>query len=117
MDRLQELLDRQKELDGFIAERRGLTFENREWVRKKCVAMIVEASELLNEVDYKWWKEPKKDNDAEIKEEIIDILHFFLGMCNDAGLTSDEIYDVYMKKNDENHKRQTGESKKNGYKS
>ncbi len=117
MDRLQELLNRQKELDGFIAGRRHLDFDGKEWARKKCVAMIVEASELLDEIGYKWWKEPKKDNDAELKEEIIDILHFFLGICNDIGLSSDDIYEIYMKKNDENHKRQTGKSNKKGYKS
>lgn len=117
MDRLQELLNRQKELDGFIADRRHLDFDGREWARKKCVALMVEASELLDEIGYKWWKEPKKDNDAELKEEIIDILHFFLGICNDIGLSSDDIYEIYMKKNDENHKRQTGESNKKGYKS
>lgn len=117
MDRLQELLDRQKELDDFIAKRRNLNFDKKEWVRKKCVAMIVETGELLDEVGYKWWKNSKENNESEIKEEVIDILHFFLGICNAVGLSSDEIYDIYMSKNDENHKRQTGESKKSGYKS
>ncbi|MCI8612923.1 MAG: dUTPase [Clostridia bacterium] len=117
MDKLEELLKKQKELDEFIATRRNLSFDREEWIRKKCTALYVEVGELLDEVNYKWWKDPKKDNDVRVKEEIIDVLHFFLGICNDAGLSADEIYDIYMSKNNENRKRQTGESERDGYRS
>lgn len=115
MDKLEELLKKQKELDGFIAQKRGLKLEPKEWIRRKCTALICEVSELLDEVDYKWWKSPKESNDTAVKEEIIDVLHFFLGICNDAGLTADEIYDVYMSKNKENKLRQTGQSQSKDY--
>lgn len=116
MDRLEELLNCQKGLDEFIAKSRGIEYDGKEWIRKKCMALICEVGELLDEVNYKWWKNPRENNEKEIKEEIIDVLHFFLGICNDAGLTAPEIYDIYMSKNEENRKRQLGLSEKSGYK-
>lgn len=115
MDKLEELLQRQKQLDAFIAQRRGLTFDAQEWIRRKCTAMICETTELLDEVNYKWWKNSKENNSAQIKEEIVDVLHFFLGICNDAGLTADELFEIYMYKNRENFDRQNGKSAKKGY--
>lgn len=115
MDKLEELLQRQKQLDDFIAERRHLAFDKQEWIRRKCTALICEAGELLDEVNYKWWKEQKMQNDAAVKEEIVDVLHFFLGICNDAGLSADELFSIYMEKNKENFDRQNGKSQKKGY--
>ena len=117
MDRLEQLLTKQKELDDFIAERRKLDFSKEEWIRRKCMALMCELTEVLEEVNYKWWKNPKSDNDRRVKEEIVDVLHFFLGICNDAGLTADELFDGYMEKHEENRKRPTGESDKKGYES
>ena len=115
MDKLEELLSMQKELDSFIATKRGLEFTEEEWIRRKCMALMCELTEILNEVNYKWWKNPKTCNSDALKEEIIDVLHFFLGICNDAGLTADEMYEIYMKKNEENRARQLGTSAKTGY--
>ena len=117
MDKLEELLKQQKDLDGFIATARQLNYSQEEWIQKKCMAMLCEVTELLNEVNYKWWKDPKQDNSVRVKEEIVDVLHFFLGICNDAGITADELFYLYMSKNEENRKRQRGESDKDGYKS
>jgi dimeric dUTPase (all-alpha-NTP-PPase superfamily) len=115
-DKLDGIFSMQARLDGFIAEARALEFSKEEWLQKKSLALISEVAELLNEVNFKWWKNPKELNDANIKEELADILHFFISMCLSAGLTSGELFDIYIKKNDENRKRQTGESEKTGYK-
>lgn len=115
MDKLEELLKSQKELDAYIADMRGLEYSSDEWIVKKSTALLCEVSELLDEANYKWWKNPKTDNRQRVKEEIVDVLHFFLGICNDAGITADELYNAYMIKNEENRKRQRGESDKPGY--
>ena len=78
--------------------------------------MLSEMAELLDEVNFKWWKNPKPVDDHAVKEELVDILHFFVSMCLRAGMTPQEMYDIYMEKNRENFNRQLGLSKKEGYK-
>ena len=116
MDKLDVIFDLQKKLDNDIIKNRNLekvTLE--EWIQKGVLAIISELSELLDEVNFKWWKNPKEINYSNIKEELVDILHFFTGMCLKAGLTSSELYEIYIKKNEENFKRQYGTSLKKGY--
>ena len=36
-------------------------------------------------------------------------------MCLKAGMTSDELFELYIKKNEENFRRQHGTSEKKGY--
>ena len=50
-----------------------------------------------------------------VKEELVDILHFFISMCHKTGMDADELYARYMEKNKENFARQHGESAKPGY--
>lgn len=119
MDRLEEIFSLQKQLDEFIIEKRKLDekadFTPQEWIQKKSIALMDETIELLNEVNYKWWKNPKKDNQGAIKEELIDILHFWVSMCHDAQLDANEVFDIYKRKNKENFDRQNGVSSKVGY--
>lgn len=42
----------------------------------------------------------------ECKFEIVDILHFFMNMAVSVGMTSSEMYNMYMTKNEENRARQ-----------
>jgi hypothetical protein len=42
----------------------------------------------------------------ECKFEIVDILHFFMNMAVSVGMTSSEMYNMYMAKNEENRARQ-----------
>lgn len=115
MDKLEEIFACQKELDEFIKTARKLDFTEEEWVQKKSLALINEVSELLNEVNYKWWKNKKEVDKSKVKEELVDVLHFLIGMMIDVGASAEEIYDIYMRKNAENHNRQTGKSDKKGY--
>lgn len=116
MDKLDTIFIMQKQLNDYIIEKRNLEFTREEWIQKRILAMIDETSELLNEINYKWWKNPKPIDEKAVKEEIVDILHFFVGICLDAGMTADELYDIYLAKNKENYLRQQGLSEKKGYK-
>jgi hypothetical protein len=40
------------------------------------------------------------------KFEIIDMLHFFMNYAASIGMTSQEMYNMYMSKNEENRRRQ-----------
>lgn len=46
---------------------------------------------------------------------MVDILHFLVGMCINAGMTADEMFEIYYNKNKENFDRQNGLSQKKGY--
>jgi len=114
-DKLDVIFEMQKSLNDFITTSRNLNFTKEEWIQKRALALIEEVTETLNEVNYKWWKNPKEINESDLKEELVDVLHFFVGMCIDAGMTSQEMFEIYLKKNKENYDRQKGLSSKKGY--
>lgn len=112
---LQKLLDRQKELDAEIAEKRGYEppqdadtdITKSFWIHNLCVALMDETRELDNETDWKWWSGPDESLDeSACKEEAIDVLHFLMGVFNTLGMGADEIHEFYEEKNRENSNRQ-----------
>jgi dimeric dUTPase (all-alpha-NTP-PPase superfamily) len=116
MDKLEMIFQLQKQLNEDISARRGLgRMEGAEWVQKNVLAMISELGELLNEVNFKWWKNATPiDRDA-VCEEMVDVLHFFVSMCCCVGMDAQELFERYIAKNKENFDRQNGLSKKKGY--
>ena len=115
MDKLEHIFELQKGFQDKLRVERKLDFTPEEWIQKQTLAMISELAELLEEVNFKWWKNPHELNNANIREELSDILHFFVSMCLEAGMTADDLYNVYVGKNKENHARQDGTSQKHGY--
>ena len=116
MDKLDMIFSLQNKFDSDVKKNRNLNdITPQQWIQKETLAIISELAELLDEVNFKWWKNEKPLNNDNIKEELVDILHFFVGMCLNAGMTSEELYDIYIKKNEENFKRQYGKSLKQGY--
>lgn len=116
MDKLDTIFFMQEKFDTDLAINRNLCdIKPEKWIQMQTLAMISELAELLDEVNFKWWKNPKEIDFNNIKEELVDILHFFTGMCIRAGMTADELYSIYMKKNKENFDRQYGKSDKKGY--
>ena len=115
MDKLEKIFEMQKRLDDDIAARRNLDFTTEEWMQKEVLAMLSELSEVLDEVNFKWWKNKKPlDTDA-LRGELVDILHFFVSMCIRSGMDADELFARYIEKNKENFDRQYGRSEKKGY--
>ncbi len=87
------------------------------WMQMQTLAMLSELAELIDEVNFKWWKNPKPVDGDRVKEELVDILHFFVSMCLNAGMNAEELYSRYIEKNQENFDRQNGLSQKKGYES
>lgn len=115
MDKLDRIFEMQKLLDDDIASRRGLNFSLEEWMQKEVLAMLSELSEVLDEVNFKWWKNKKPlDTDA-LQGELVDILHFFVSMCIRSGMDAETLFEKYLEKNKENFDRQYGRSEKKGY--
>ena len=75
-----------------------------------CTAIVHEAIELQRTTNWKWWKKPIKFNEAEAREELIDIWHFVVQASLELKLSPDDILEEYKRKNEINRERQ-----KNGY--
>ena len=102
MDKLDKIFLMQKALNDDIAERRNLDRSDKaEWLQRQALAMMSEMAELIDEVNFKWWKNPKPLDDEKIKYEIVDILHFFVSMCLTSGMDSKELFDLYLYKKKE----------------
>ena len=115
MDKLDLIFQLQQSLDDDIVQRRNLDFSKEVWMQKEVLAMISELSEVLDEVNFKWWKNPKPIDDAALKGELVDVLHFFVSMCLKSGMDAEELFARYKAKNQENFDRQYGRSQKQGY--
>lgn len=114
-DKLEVIFELQKKLDTDIQTRRNLDFPMEQWIQKDVLAMISELAELLDEVNFKWWKNEKPVDEAALHGELVDILHFFVSMCIRAGMDADKLFEGYIAKNRENFDRQYGRSQKKGY--
>ena len=117
MDKLEHIFQMQESLNIFISQNHNLQdkFTPEVWIQKNILAIISELSEVLDEVNFKWWKNPKEIDGQSLKEELVDVMHFFVSMCLHAGMTADELYQIYLEKNKENLKRQTGQSSQKDY--
>ncbi len=116
MDKLEEIFRLQASFQEKIKRERGLEgIPMEKWLQMQTLAMVSELAELLEEVNFKWWKNPHTLDNGNIREELCDMLHFLIGMCLEAGMNADDLYQVYLGKNRENFRRQDGQSEKKGY--
>lgn len=110
-DKLERMFREQEKLDEYIrkskaVQGKGYEFSEKEWIDKLTTAIIEEAMEIKEHSDWKWWKKPVNSEREELKEEMVDLLHFWLSLCLKLGITPDEIFEAYMKKNKKNAERQ-----------
>ena len=106
---LQEIFEEQKRLNEKINPDLYSEIDDPEIKRQRFLqfelALRQESAEAIDSLNWKWWK---KDNDDwdNIKIELVDMLHFWVSMCTISGLSADEVINLYLKKNELNHKRQ-----------
>ena len=118
MDKLERIFEMQACFQNDLVNRRNLQdIPMEKWMQMQTLAMVSELAELIDEVNFKWWKNPKPVDGDRVKEELVDILHFFVSMCLNAGMSAEELYSRYIEKNQENFDRQNGLSQKKGYES
>ncbi len=118
-DKLEQIFALQSAFDQELCEARGLGDITREqWIQRETLAMISELAELIDEVNFKWWKNPKPVDEDAVKGELVDILHFLVSMCLKMGMGAEELHARYLAKNRENFQRQQGNTTKDpaGYK-
>ncbi len=61
------------------------------------------SQKLGNKIDIKHWS---PEHMKEIQVELVDILHFWMNACMVAGLGADEVFAMYLEKNQVNYDRQ-----------
>ena len=84
--------------------------EKIKWIINYTIAMQQEIAELINSLPWKWWANYQKFDKQNAKVEVIDILHFLISIAQLLDISSNDFYQIYLKKNNVNHNRQ-----KNGY--
>ncbi len=119
-DRLEDIFRRQAEFDSLVASRwpEVGSWDASTWLEKEILAMVAEMGEILGESNFRWWKRPREMGPGErekLLEELVDLLHFFVSLCLKLGFGPEDLHRAYVRKNEENFRRQLGRSEKPGY--
>lgn len=114
-DRLDQMFELQNRFNDLVRTKRKLDMDAATWLQKDALALMVELGEVVTEAGYKWWKNSGPIEIEKLHEELVDVFHFFLSLCLDAGMDAEALYRGYLAKNQENFRRQHGLSDKPGY--
>lgn len=108
MDKLEEIFRLQKALNERIGVRLDDLSEEEKtkWVLNYSRAMQQEMAELIDSVPWKWWAKYQNFDEQNAKVEVVDLFHFLVSLAQVLGMTPDDVYQAYLKKNEVNHKRQ-----------
>jgi dimeric dUTPase (all-alpha-NTP-PPase superfamily) len=108
MDKLEEIFSMQDALNKRI----GVNLppptdeEKAKWILNYTRAMQQETAELIDSVPWKWWAKYQKFDEQNAKVEVVDLFHFLVSLAQTLGMTADDVYQAYLKKNQVNHQRQ-----------
>ena len=108
MDKLEEIFSLQDELNSRIGVvTQGLDDEEqRKWILNYVRAMQQELAELTDSVPWKWWAKYQEFDKQNARVEVGDLFHFLISLAQVLGMSADDVYDAYLKKNKVNHQRQ-----------
>jgi dimeric dUTPase (all-alpha-NTP-PPase superfamily) len=107
-DQLRELFRMQKALNARICVHTDAMSEaeKTQWILNYCRAMSQELAELTDSVPWKWWAKYQKFDEQNARVEVVDCLHFLISMAQVLGMSADDVFAAYLKKNEVNLKRQ-----------
>jgi dimeric dUTPase (all-alpha-NTP-PPase superfamily) len=80
--------------------------EKTKWALNYTRAMSQELAELIDSFPWKWWAKYQKIDEQNARVEVVDLFHFLVSLAQTLGMTAEDIYQGYVKKNEVNHKRQ-----------
>lgn len=114
-DKLQEIFRMQRELnqalgvytDAMGPERGigGVDLRPR-WILNYCRAMSQEIAELTDSVPWKWWAKYQEFDPQNARVEVVDLLLFLVSAAQVLGMSADDVFEAYVKKNKVCHDRQ-----------
>ena len=107
-DKLDEIFRMQETLNKKIGvDLSNLSPEDKtKWALNSSRAMTQEIAELIDSFPWKWWAKYQKIDEQNARVEVVDLFHFLVSLAQTLGMTAQDIYDGYVKKNEVNHKRQ-----------
>ena len=114
-DQLRELFRMQKALNQRIGVHTDdMSDEQKtQWTLNYCRAMSQEIAELTDSVPWKWWAKYQKLDEQNARVEVVDLFHFLISLAQVLGMSADDVYEIYLKKNEVNLQRQdSGYTKK-----
>jgi len=107
-DQLRELWQMQKALNDRIGvNMEGMSAEEKtRWILNYTRAMTQEIAELNDSVPWKWWAKYQKFDEQNARVEVVDLFHFLISIAQVLGMSADDVFNAYIKKNAVNFKRQ-----------
>jgi len=107
-DMFRDIFRMQKELNARIGVRPDeMTEEEQQtWTLNYCRALSQELAELTDSVPWKWWAKYQTFDKQNARVEVVDMIHFVVSLAQVLGLSADDVYDLYVKKNAVNFQRQ-----------
>jgi dimeric dUTPase (all-alpha-NTP-PPase superfamily) len=115
MDKLHEIFRLQRELNERIGVRLDDLDEagKAQWILNYTRAMQQELAELVDSVPWKWWAKYQQFDEQNARVEVVDLFHFLVSLAQTLGMTADDVFAAYQRKNSVNHQRQdTGYAQK-----
>ena len=107
-DKFEELFRMQQALNERIGVHTASMTEEEQtkWLLNYSRAMSQEMAELIDSVPWKWWAKYQKFDQQNARVEVVDLFHFLISMAQVLGMSADDVYNAYVKKNEVNFKRQ-----------
>lgn len=112
MDKLEHIFEMQAALNTRIGVNTGDIAnstdpaEKAKWVLNYTRAMQQEIAELIDSVPWKWWAKYQQFDEQNARVEVVDLFHFLVSIAQTLGMTAEDVYAAYLKKNKVNHDRQ-----------
>ena len=117
MDKFDEIFRMQDALNRRIGvslppESEG---DKAKWILNYTRAMQQEMAELVDSVPWKWWAKYQKFDEQNARVEVVDLFHFLISLAQTLGMSADDVFQAYVKKNQVTLQRQdSGYVKKDG---
>jgi dimeric dUTPase (all-alpha-NTP-PPase superfamily) len=107
-DKFEELFRMQQALNERIGVRTtGMSEEEQtKWLLNYSRAVSQEMAELIDSVPWKWWAKYQKFDAQNARVEVVDLFHFLISMAQVLGMSADDVFNAYVKKNEVNFQRQ-----------
>ena len=107
-DQLRELFRMQQALNERIGVRtEGMgEADKTKWLLNYCRAMSQEIAELTDSVPWKWWAKYQKFDEQNARVEVVDLFHFLISLAQVLGMSADDVFQAYVRKNEVNFQRQ-----------
>lgn len=108
MDKFEEIFQMQEALNQKIGVKMD-SFSDEDkakWILNYTRAMQQELAELIDSVPWKWWAKYQEFDEQNARVEVVDLFHFLISLAQTLGMSADDVYQAYTKKNKVNHDRQ-----------